>query len=115
MKLAAAAIQMRAVIHDVRANRGRADELLRQAYERGAEFVVLPEMFNTGHGFCPDFAPFAEACDGPTLRHLAGRSRQWKLTIAAGFVERHGHHLYDALALITPRGEVHVYRKRHLV
>jgi N-carbamoylputrescine amidase len=115
VKLNAAAIQMPAAFHEVAANRDRADELLRQAYERGAELVVLPEMFNTGHGFCPDFTPYAEARDGPTLRHLAARSRQWRITIAAGFVERHGHHLHDALALITPRGEVHVYRKRHLV
>jgi N-carbamoylputrescine amidase len=37
------------------------------------------------------------------------------MTIAAGFVEREGHHLYDALALVTPDGPVHVYRKRHPV
>ena len=72
-------------------------------------------MFNTGHGFCPDFAPYAETRDGPTLEHLRARSRQWGMTIAAGFVERAGHHVYDALALVTPDGEIHVYRKRHLV
>jgi N-carbamoylputrescine amidase len=115
MKLAAAAIQMRAALHDVSANLRCADQLLRQAYLRGAELVVLPEMFNTGHGFCPDFAPVAETLDGPTLSHLRARSRQWRVTIAAGFVESAGHHLYDALALITPAGTVDVYRKRHLV
>jgi N-carbamoylputrescine amidase len=115
VKLTAAAIQMRAAFHDVSANLRRADQLLRQVYLQGAELVVLPEMFNTGHGFCPDFAPVAETLDGPTLSHLRARSRQWRLTIAAGFVERAGHHLYDALALVTPAGNVDVYRKRHLV
>jgi N-carbamoylputrescine amidase len=115
VKLAAAAIQIRAAFHDVSANLRRADEWLRQAYLQGAELVVLPEMFNTGHGFCPDFAPVAETLDGPTLKHLRTRCRQWKLTIAAGFVERAGHHLYDALALVTPAGKVDVYRKRNLV
>jgi N-carbamoylputrescine amidase len=115
MKLAAAAIQMPTILHDVSANLVRADQLLRSAYERGAELVVLPEMFNTGYGLCPDFDPYAETQDGPTLRHLRARSRQWNITIAAGFVERDGHHVYDALALVLPGGQVHVYRKRHLV
>ena len=65
----------------------------------GAELAVLPEMFNTGYGLCPDFGPYAETRDGPTLRHLRRRSRQWGMAIAAGFVERDGHHLYDSLAL----------------
>jgi N-carbamoylputrescine amidase len=115
VKLAVAAIQMSTVIHDVSANLSRADRLMRRAYEGGAELVVLPEMFNTGYGLCPDYAPYAEGRDGPTLRHLSGRSRRWRMTIAAGFVEREGHHLYDALGLVTPDGQIHVYRKRHLV
>jgi predicted amidohydrolase len=115
VKLTAAAIQMSAVVHDVSGNLCRADRLLRRAQQDGAELAVLPEMFNTGYGLCPDYAPVAEPLDGPTLEHLRARSRQWRLTIAAGFVERDGHHLYDALALVEPDGQVHVYRKRHLV
>src|SRR4051812_6192948 len=106
---------MSAVIHDVSANLRQADELLRRAHQGGAELVVLPEMFNTGYGLCPDYHPFAEPLDGPTLQHLRARSLQWQLTIAAGFVERDGHDLYDALALVSPDGQLHVYRKRHLV
>jgi len=115
VKLAAAAIQMSTVLHAVTANLERADHLLRSAHQRGAELAVLPEMFNTGYGLCPDFDPYAETRDGPTLRHLQARSRQWGMTIAAGFVERDGHHVHDALALVTPDRQVHVYRKRHLV
>jgi predicted amidohydrolase len=115
VKLAAAAIQMSAVVHDVSTNLRRADLLLRRAYEGGAELAVLPEMFNTGYGLCPDYAPYAEGRDGTTWRHLARRSREWRMTIAAGFVERDGHHLYDALGLVTPDGQIHVYRKRNLV
>ena len=37
------------------------------------------------------------------------------MAIAAGFVEREGRHLYDALAFCTPDGDCHVYRKRNLV
>jgi N-carbamoylputrescine amidase len=115
LKITAAAIQMPSELGAVVANVERADGLLRRARDLGAELAVLPEMFNTGYGLIPDYAPTAEGRDGPTLRHLADRSREWGLTIAAGFVERDGHHLYDALALLEPDGTAQVYRKRNLV
>lgn len=115
MKIAAAAIQMRSEPLRVSANLERADGLLRKAYLAGAELAVLPEMFNTGYGFLPDFGPHGETVEGPTLSHLRARSRQWGLCIAAGFVERDGHHLHDALGFVTPEGETFVYRKRNLV
>jgi N-carbamoylputrescine amidase len=115
VKLIAAAIQMPSQPHDPAGNRDRADAWLREAYRAGARLVVLPEMFNTGYGVQPDYSPLAETADGPTLRHLRRRSREWDMFIAGGFVERDGHHLFDSLALCTPEGEVHIYRKRNLV
>src|SRR5262249_61197280 len=115
MRVVAAAIQMPCEPWDVAGNLLRADGLLRRARDAGAELAVLPEMFNTGYGFLNDFGRIGEGVDGPTLTHLRRRSRQWGMGIAAGFVERHGRHLYDALAFMTPGGGVHVYRKRQLV
>ena len=115
LRIVVAAIQMRSQLHGLPTNLARADERLRQAHESGAEIAVLPEMFNTGYGHCADYGPHGEGVDGPTLTHLRQRSRQWNMAIAAGFVERAGHHLYDALAFVVPEGDVHVYRKRNLV
>jgi N-carbamoylputrescine amidase len=115
VKINVAAIQMAAETLNVAANLGRADVLLRQAWAGGAELAVLPELFNTGYGLCPDFGPVAEGVEGPTLEHLRRRSREWRMVIAAGFVERDGRHLYDSLAVVTPEGQTEVYRKRHLV
>jgi predicted amidohydrolase len=115
MKIVAAAIQMPSEALDVSANLSRADSLLREAHASGADLAVLPEMFNTGYGLFPDYGPYGEGLDGPTIEHLRQRSRQWRMSIAAGFVEREGHHLYDALAFVTPEGQSHVYRKRNLV
>lgn len=115
MKIQAAAIQMPCAIFDVPSNLQRADELLRQARDGGAEIVVLPELFNTGYGLCPDYGPFSETAEGPTLSYLRQRSRRWKMAIAAGFVERDGRHLYDSLAFCLPDGNLHIYRKRNLV
>ena len=115
MKILAAAIQMSSEPLAVGSNLAKADALLRQAHEAGAELAVLPEMFNTGYGLLPDYGPSAEGADGPTLRHLSGRSREWGMAIAGGFVERAGRHLYDSVAFATPDGRVQIYRKRNLV
>lgn len=115
MKIVAAAIQMHAENLNVAANVGRADAMLQQARAGGAELAVLPELFNTGYGLCPDYSPYAEDRDGPTLEHLRRRSRQWRMAIAAGFVERDGRHLYDSVAFVTEDGSTHIYRKRNLV
>ena len=115
MKIAVAAVQMNSEILDVAANLRRADDQLRLARDAGVELAVLPELFNTGYSLIPDFGPCSETLEGPTLGHLRQRSRQWRMGIAAGFVEREGRHLYDSLAFCTPDGDVHVYRKRNLV
>ncbi len=115
MQLVAAAIQMPALPMKVVENLERADSHLRRARDAGVDLIVLPEMFNTGYGSVPNYAPVAEDLEGPTIKYLQDRSRQWGLTIAAGFVERSGSHIYDALAFCTPKGDLAVYRKRHLV
>ncbi len=115
MKITAAAIQMASDPLDVPGNLARADALLRQAHDAGAALAVLPEMFNTGYGLFPDYGPSAEGVDGPTLRHLALRAREWDMAIAGGFVESDGRHHYDSIAFATPDGAVNIYRKRNLV
>jgi predicted amidohydrolase len=115
VKIMVAAIQMSSELLQQAVNLEVADDFLDKSRRAGAELSVLPEMFNTGYGLVPDFGPSSETADGPMLRHLLGRSRQWGMGIAAGFVERDGRHLYDALALCLPAGSIHIYRKRHLV
>lgn len=110
-----AALQMRSTPGAVEENLERADGMLRSAHQAGAELAVLPELFNTGYGLIPDYGPCAETMGGPTLRRLRDRSRQWRLSIAAGFAEREGNHLYNSLAFCTPDGDVQIYRKRNLV
>ncbi len=115
MKILAAAVQMSAAVLQVTANIEHADSFLGEAHRAGAELAVLPEMFNTGYRLLPDFGVCAEGVNGPTLEHLSRRSRRWRMGIVAGFVERHGRHLYDALAVCLPDGSIRTYRKRHLV
>jgi predicted amidohydrolase len=115
VKIVVAAVQMGCELLKRAANLEVADDFLSESHRSGAQLSVLPEMFNTGYGLLPDFGPCSEGVDGPTLRHLSRRSREWGMGIAAGFVERDGRHLYDALALCLPGGSIHIYRKRRLV
>jgi predicted amidohydrolase len=115
VKIVVAAVQMPCDQLNVSANLDRADDLLRSAHEGGVELAVLPELFNTGYSLCPDFGPYSETPEGPTITHLRQRSRQWGMAIAAGFVERSRRHLYDSLAFCMPDGDVRIYRKRNLV
>jgi N-carbamoylputrescine amidase len=100
---------------DIAANLDRADLQLRMAHESGVELAVLPELFNAGYGLCPDYAPYSETAEGPTITYLRERSRRWRMAVAAGFVERDASHIYDSLVFCTPDGNTQVYRKRHLV
>jgi predicted amidohydrolase len=115
VKIVVAAIQMPSDPLDVSANLHRADELLRSAHADGVELAVLPELFNTGYSLRPDYGPFSETIEGPTITLLSRRSRQWRMAIAAGFVERSGRHLYDSLVFCGPDGDIQIYRKRNLV
>jgi predicted amidohydrolase len=115
VKIVVSAVQMHSELLQQAVNLDVADEFLSESHRSGAALSVLPEMFNTGYGLVPDFGPFSEGADGPTLRHLSRRSREWGMGIAAGFVERDGRHLYDSLALCLPSGSIDIYRKRQLV
>jgi N-carbamoylputrescine amidase len=115
VKIVVAAIQMPSDLLNLSSNLDRADELLRSARDSSVELAVLPELFNTGYSLCPDYSPYSETAEGPTICHLRERSRQWQMAIAAGFVEREGRHLYDSLVFCSPDGDVQIYRKRNLV
>src|SRR5437763_13650496 len=88
----------------VDSNLAKADALLREAHEAGVNLAVLPEMFNRGYGLLPDYGPSAEGVDGPTLRHLSTRSREWGMVLAGGFVERADRHLSDSVGFASPAG-----------
>ncbi len=115
MRVVVASVQMSARLLAVEENLERADCLLREAHLGGARLAVLPEMFNTGYGFLPDYGPYAEGPNDRTLTHLRRRSQRWGLTIIAGIVEREDRHIYDSLAVCQPDGSIQTYRKRHLV
>ena len=60
MKIAVAAIQMPSEPLALAANLERAEAWLARRHAGGADLAVLPELFNTGYGRCPDYWPYGE-------------------------------------------------------
>lgn len=97
------------------ANRERATAAAREAFERDAEIVVLPELIVPGYGWDREqVAAGAEPIDGETAAAWAELARQAGGWVAGGFAERAGDALYNTAVLIGPEGLALHYRKLHL-
>jgi len=91
--------------------------LVRQAGERGARLVVLPEVW-TGLGYSTKSAyrEIAEAIPGPTTERLAELARRYRMYIAGSTYEDAGRGVYhNTCTLLGPDGRITgAYRKTHL-
>ncbi|RYJ19568.1 carbon-nitrogen family hydrolase [Halogeometricum borinquense] len=110
-----AAVQLTAE-ESVEANVERAVSRVRDAAKRGAELVVLPEMWNVGYFAFDAYDDAAEPLDGPTATRLAELADELDIHLHGGsIVERDGDDLYNTSLLFDPAGErIASYRKIHL-
>ena len=106
-----ALVQTTLVWHDAKANRERFDALLEGA--RGADLVILPEMFTTG--FSMDSEALAEAEEGETYAWLREQSAKLEAVVCGSVIIRaaDGSHR-NRLLWARPDGEMQHYDKRHL-
>ncbi|MFI5755977.1 carbon-nitrogen family hydrolase [Streptomyces sp. NPDC051569] len=98
----------------VGARRQRAAALVRR--QRGADLVVLPELWPVGAFAYESFAEEAEALDGPTFEAMSKAARDAGVWLHAGsIVERDPEGpLYNTSLVISPAGErAATYRKIH--
>jgi N-carbamoylputrescine amidase len=101
------------------ANFARAEAGIREAAERGAELVCLPELFRSRY-FCQheDVAHFelAEPVPGPSTDALAALAESLDVTIVASLFERRAPGIYHNTAAVVDRarGYVGKYRKMHI-
>jgi predicted amidohydrolase len=102
---------------DLDSNLTATEHWVRQAVDRGAELVALPEMFaylrREGSGF-----PHAQGVDGEIIARVRGLARELGVRIVAGsFAEEipEQTRVHNTSVSISPEGEVDgVYRKIHL-
>ena len=106
-----ALIQTTLVWQDPVANRAHFAALLQQA--RGADLIVLPEMFSTG--FSMDSAALAEPEDGPSTQWLREQAQQLGAVITGSLIIQAADGSYrNRLLWARPDGSVAHYDKRHL-
>ncbi|MET1078758.1 MAG: amidohydrolase [Pseudomonas sp.] len=106
-----ALVQSTLAWHDPAANHRHLQALLEQA--RGADLVILPEMFSTG--FSMESAELAEPEDGPSTRWLLEQARRLDAVVTGSLIirDRDGH-CRNRLVWARPDGSQAHYDKRHL-
>ncbi len=104
---------------DVEANIAKAEAMVRRAAARGAQIVLLQELFETPY-FCKDqkqelFALARPAEGHPTLARMAGLARELGVVLPVSFFERANNAHYNAVAVIDADGRtLGLYRKSHI-
>lgn len=104
---------------DGAANIAKAEELVRQAAGRGAQVILLPELFETPY-FCIEqdarhlrLARTVE--DNPAVRHFSAVARELGVVLPISFFERAGPAYFNSVAILDADGSrLGIYRKSHI-
>ena len=110
--LRVAALQLRSENGRVQHNLEHARPFIQQAAERGAQLLLLPELYPTGYLQSPDIWKAGEPLDGPTVRFLTQQAALWRVHVGTSFLEAEGEDFYNTFVLVSPAGRVHRVRKR---
>jgi N-carbamoylputrescine amidase len=116
--LTVAAVQM-ACTWDRDGNIARAERLVRQAAARGAQIILLPELFETPY-FCIEqdtrhLSLARSAAESPAVRHFATVARELGVVLPVSFFEHAGPVYYNSVAILDADGSnLGIYRKSHI-
>jgi len=117
-KVTVAATQM-ACSWDRDANLARAETLIREAARRGANVVLIQELFETPY-FCKDHSTrhfdLAKPLEGhPAVEHFRGLARELGVALPVSVFERANNAFYNSLVMVDADGAVlGSYRKSHI-
>ncbi len=112
-KLKVAAIQMDASPAPKKERLERADKLVAGAANDGAQFVLLPELFNIGYGYIDENYANAEAIDGLTATWLRETAAKYGIHLGGAILLWDDGDIYDALLLFAPDGRMWRYDKQY--
>ena len=104
---------------DPAANADRAEEAVREAAGRGANVVLLQELFE-GPYFCSEehaahFRLAQEAEGSPLIARFSSLARELGCVLPVSFFERAGNAHYNSMAMVDADGRViGLYRKSHI-
>ena len=109
----AAVVQMDVVPAPTTERLSRAERLVEQAAQEGAQLVVLPEVFNTGYAYTDDNYPRAEPMDGPTVTWMKRVAAQWDVHLCGSLMLLDQDEIYNAMLLFAPDGRMWRYDKNY--
>jgi len=104
---------------DREANLRTAEALVRNAAARGAEVILLPELFETPY-FCKDhsykhFELATPVESSPAVARFAPIARELGVVLPISIFERAGNVYFNTLVMLDANGEVlGIYRKSHI-
>jgi N-carbamoylputrescine amidase len=113
-----AAIQM-SCDWNVAGNIAKADQLVREAASRGAQVILLPELFEAPY-FCIEqdsrhlnLATTVE--ENRAVRHFSHVARELGVVLPISFFERAGPAFFNSIAILDADGRnLGIYRKSHI-
>ncbi|MFL1583830.1 N-carbamoylputrescine amidase [Stutzerimonas stutzeri] len=113
-----AATQM-ACSWDRQANIANADRLVREAAAKGAQIILIQELFETPY-FCqkpnPQYLQLATPVEqNPALQHFQKLAAELQVVLPISFFELAGRARFNSIAIIDADGKLlGVYRKSHI-
>jgi N-carbamoylputrescine amidase len=113
-----AAIQM-ACEWNAEGNIARAEKLVRQAAARGAQIILLPELFETPY-FCIEqdarhLHLASSVADNRAVRHFTPIARELGVVLPISFFEQAGRAYFNSIAILDADGtNLGIYRKSHI-
>jgi len=111
-----AAVQMFVHFGDTERNTAAVLEHLQKTAAQGADLTIFPECVLSGYCYSSAEAAREVALDADSseIQLLAECCRDLNTSVAFGFLERTSKNLYNAAALLGPKGWISGYRKVHL-
>ncbi|MBP3713123.1 MAG: N-carbamoylputrescine amidase [Bacilli bacterium] len=97
----------------------KADEIIKKAAEKGANVILLQELFERKY-FCQieDYKRFEYAEEyenSKTLSHFQEVAKKYKVVLPISFFEKSGNCYFNSICVINSKGEkLGVYRKTHI-
>jgi len=113
-----AATQM-ACSWDHQANIAKAEKLVREAAAKGAQVILIQELFETPY-FCqkpnPEYLQLATGVeDNPAIQHFQKIAKELAVVLPISFFELAGRARFNSIAIIDADGTLlGVYRKSHI-
>ena len=119
MRKVTAAVTQMSCSRDREENLQKAERLVRQAAEQGAQIILLQELFETQY-FCQtqNFEYMALArplSESPAVKRLSALAKETETVIPVSFFERYGNTAFNSVAVLDADGSVlGIYRKTHI-